>query len=389
MHFEDLCGGGNLLVNWEASPGILKPSDYVERWRIILWEKAFFSFLHPNIKPPFLKSTRLDNVPSADLAIKRLLYRFVFCFIIFLEFYSFLILYIFLMFVSHVQLLHFHFLLIFCCRYVKRELMPKNALGHSNCPPFFGAWIQPSSDLCIFTPVQLKKFSSAHLHGGGWYLECHVNFTPDEEVEFRNNIICTAPSPPVPDSEDEDVFLDLSQSIHVATEDGTSSKKKRLRKAEKEKADKDKVVRDVDEQAAAVERAVADALAKVAATNNVPLPSASDISAHVDVSGYSHLVMDSQAAGSSYMEASRNIVQSRMQRLPTLSRSSTPLHATSFESFIQNASVHSIMDSLGDPNGPPPLWTQLHDFISRVSSLNLDLQFSLLLLFCFIDITCL
>ena len=162
-----------------------------------------------------------------------------------------------------------------------------------------------------------------------------------------------------------------------------------LTKAEKEKADKDKVLRDVDEQAAAVEKAVADALAKVAATNNVPLPSASDITAHVDVSGYSHLVMDSQAAGSSYMEASRNIVQSRMQRLPTLSRFFTPLHATSFESFIQNASVHSIMDSLGDPNGPPPLWTQLHDFISRVSSLNLDLQFSLLLLFCFIDITCL
>lgn len=98
MHFEDLCGGGNLLVNWEASPGILKPSDYVERWRIMLWEKAFLSFLHPNIKPPFLKSTKLDNVPSADLAIKRLLYRLVFCFIIFLEFYSFSILYTFLMF---------------------------------------------------------------------------------------------------------------------------------------------------------------------------------------------------------------------------------------------------------------------------------------------------
>ena len=98
MHFEDLCGGGDLLVNWEASPGILKPSDYVERWRIMLWEKAFLSFLHPNIKPPFLKSTRLDNVPSADLAIKRLLYRFVFCFIIFLKFYSFSILYNFLMF---------------------------------------------------------------------------------------------------------------------------------------------------------------------------------------------------------------------------------------------------------------------------------------------------
>jgi hypothetical protein len=129
----------------------------------------------------------------------------------------------------------------------------------------------------------LKNFSTAHLHGGGWYLECHVNFTPDEKVELRNSIICTAPPPPVPDSEDEDVFLDLSQSIHVATEDCTSSKKKRLRKVGKEK--EDKVVRDVDEEAVAVERVVVDALAKVAATNSVLLPSASDISAPVDVSG--------------------------------------------------------------------------------------------------------
>ena len=90
--------------------------------------------------------------------------------------------------------------------------------------------------------------------------------------------------------------MDLSQSIHVATEDGTSSKKKCSRKAEKENADKDKVVRDVDEQAAAIKRAMADAFAKVAATGNVSLPSASDISAPVDVSGYSHLVMDSKAA---------------------------------------------------------------------------------------------
>jgi hypothetical protein len=238
----------------------------------MMWEKTFLSFLHPKIKSPFFKSTRLDNVPSVDHRDYFTGLCFVLSFFensIHSQYSTF-----FLCFVSHVQLLHFHFLLFFCCRYVKRELMPKNALGHSNCPPFFGAWIEPSSDLCIFMSVQLKKFSTAHLHGGGWYLECHVNFTPDEEAELRNNIICTAPPPPVPDSEDEDVFLELSQSIHVATKDGTSSKKKRLRKSEKKKADKDKVIRDVDEQAAAVERVVADALAKVVATNNVSLPSA-------------------------------------------------------------------------------------------------------------------
>ena len=36
MHFEDLCEGGDLLVNRVASPGKLKPLDYVERWRIML-----------------------------------------------------------------------------------------------------------------------------------------------------------------------------------------------------------------------------------------------------------------------------------------------------------------------------------------------------------------
>lgn len=76
-HFEEICAGGGISVDWEASPGILKPAEYLERWRMILWDKAFLSFLHPSLKPPFLKSTRFEDAALTDIAVKRVLYRYI------------------------------------------------------------------------------------------------------------------------------------------------------------------------------------------------------------------------------------------------------------------------------------------------------------------------
>jgi hypothetical protein len=75
VEFEKLSKSGTITVDWNASPGIMHPSDYVEKWRLILWEKAFLVFVHPNVRPPFLKGTNLDGLPQADLVIQRLLYR--------------------------------------------------------------------------------------------------------------------------------------------------------------------------------------------------------------------------------------------------------------------------------------------------------------------------
>jgi len=75
VEFEKLCNSGALSVDWNSTPGIMHPSDYVEKWRMILWEKAYPIFLHPSVKPAFVKGTNLDNLPKAKLVIQRLLYR--------------------------------------------------------------------------------------------------------------------------------------------------------------------------------------------------------------------------------------------------------------------------------------------------------------------------
>ena len=65
-------------INWNASGGIKKPSDYVESWRILLWDKAFQPFLNPSAKPAFLKSFVFEKHPGAPLAVKRVSYQYVF-----------------------------------------------------------------------------------------------------------------------------------------------------------------------------------------------------------------------------------------------------------------------------------------------------------------------
>jgi hypothetical protein len=50
--------------------------DYVEKWRMILWEKAFMEVVHPSVKPPFVKGSSFDNLEKADHITQWLLYRF-------------------------------------------------------------------------------------------------------------------------------------------------------------------------------------------------------------------------------------------------------------------------------------------------------------------------
>ena len=62
-------------IEWNASPGILRIGDYVERWRIALWEKAFIPFFKGEV--PFTKASKLLEMATGVQAIKRVLFRCV------------------------------------------------------------------------------------------------------------------------------------------------------------------------------------------------------------------------------------------------------------------------------------------------------------------------
>ena len=59
------------IVNWD---NVLKSADYVERWRCLLWAKAFHPLLRNVV--PFTKSTNLLSLPGGDFARKRVIYRY-------------------------------------------------------------------------------------------------------------------------------------------------------------------------------------------------------------------------------------------------------------------------------------------------------------------------
>ena len=61
------------MGNIEFNTGALSLPDYIEKWRILLWEKTFMTIMKGN--PPFIKFTQLTKVPGVDSIIKRILYR--------------------------------------------------------------------------------------------------------------------------------------------------------------------------------------------------------------------------------------------------------------------------------------------------------------------------
>ena len=72
------------------------------------------------------------------------------------------------------------------CRYFKAELCGKKAIAKEDFPPFLTTWLDRSSPDCMFSPGQLKSWTSSHLMACPWYLECNFGVTPlEEEALFQ------------------------------------------------------------------------------------------------------------------------------------------------------------------------------------------------------------
>jgi hypothetical protein len=63
-------------INIEWSSVVFKPAEYVEKWRSLLWKKAFPFYLSENASPRFLKGSELLKIDGGILA-DRLFFRFV------------------------------------------------------------------------------------------------------------------------------------------------------------------------------------------------------------------------------------------------------------------------------------------------------------------------
>ena len=256
-----------------------------------------------------------------------------------------------------------------------RELIAKQAIPSQSVPPYFGAWIQLSSDLCMYTPLQQKRYTLNHLEARCWYLNCPASYTLDEEVQIRQTLDSAST---LPASASDVVDITEEEPVQPAPDEGSTPKKKRMTKAAKEAATKEAAEKEV----AANEAVAKDAAAKVtkemgkqpmdattAAASCVP-------SSPILVTEGHFLNPDQQGTSaqvSSQLHPSYSVVQTteelRGQRISQqmLSASTSIAQALPVEVMLENASLFAVMDTLGTPTGPDPLWMKAHEFIMKVN----------------------
>ena len=63
-------------VNWDALEGVLWLKDYIEKWRILLWDQAFLPLFAAKASPKFTKGTEVRKMDGGTKIINHCLYRY-------------------------------------------------------------------------------------------------------------------------------------------------------------------------------------------------------------------------------------------------------------------------------------------------------------------------
>lgn len=73
-YLEKYVAKHKIFIQW--SDLVLKPAEYVEKWRSLLWKKAFNPYLPEDASPRFQKGSEIGKFEGGKIA-GRLFYRFV------------------------------------------------------------------------------------------------------------------------------------------------------------------------------------------------------------------------------------------------------------------------------------------------------------------------
>ena len=71
--------------------------------------------------------------------------------------------------------------------YFKYKLLAKGAISKEDLPIFLSSWLDRSNSACMFSAVQQRTWTTSHLTGGAWYLDCSPSYTPSFEIELRKS----------------------------------------------------------------------------------------------------------------------------------------------------------------------------------------------------------
>jgi hypothetical protein len=63
----------------------------------------------------------------------------------------------------------------------------KGAISKDDLPVFLTTWVDRSNSAYMFSAQQQRTWTSSHLAGGAWYLDCAAGFTPVFETDLRKS----------------------------------------------------------------------------------------------------------------------------------------------------------------------------------------------------------
>ena len=247
-----------------------------------------------------------------------------------------------------------HYLLTYVidyCRYFKYELLPKRAIAKEDLPIFLTTWLDRSNQACMFSAVQQRTWTTAHLTSGAWYLECGVGYTPPHEMELKKSRQALG--------ESREEMVDLN-----TIEDDSAREKavKRRLDSDRKKAQKVKEAEDKAEQKEKerLERAAEKAAKK--GKKKVTTPGPEDDA--VPVAAGSTVNSDSRVPSSNTRGTKRGLSYDQLTEVPVLP--SNDNEEIPIKQFILNSSLD---DVLGGQSGIlPPSYNDLKEFLSLVSS---------------------
>jgi hypothetical protein len=144
--------------------------EYVQAWRIQIWDYGYMGWFKG--KEAYTKTKAFEDHRSTDLAVKRVIFRYV-C--NGLTCYS----------LHPINMNDIKCNLCIPLRYFMRELVPLGAVVKPELPMFLTSWVDKTSAQCMYTMTQTRAWSVPHLQAGCWYIECGKTICPVEEEEVK------------------------------------------------------------------------------------------------------------------------------------------------------------------------------------------------------------
>jgi hypothetical protein len=241
---------------------------------------------------------------------------------------------------------------LYVYRYFKHELLAKKAIAKADLPVFLESWMDRNSDMCMFSMPQLKTWTSTHLKGVGWYLDCVLGYVHADEKDLKSSAE-TADKPALLDGElenlDEEARLKLIAKVEAA------DKKKAMKIIEQQKKLAAREQAKIDR---AAEKIAKEEKKKNPKVKEIPKPSASSI-----VDAESQRQSQEQRGtkrDSGYLELSQAIVPycGQVQEFHDLGEDHE------IDELILNTSLGAALPQNGD-NPLPTMFVEIQNFLGQ------------------------